>query len=969
VGGELLVTTYPYCNALFISGVGVNGASVSAYDVSRFSTQPSINTPVPGGSADAGPVTTGDSFGYDGAFTIDLPTTDEYYIAVSNDGQIYWIGPVVGAGAGGSGASGGGNGEVLNSLSYGPSTPAGYDLTTTLAAIDTSHLTISFTVPGDGSVTIEADVPVGIGLDGSESVDVVLAFFEHGTTTLASAREIEEAAGQTDTSDFLISGRVTYKATVTGLTANADLQWDLAGLSSIAGATLAADDGKTGTNDNGPIIITVYGPQALSSDYLSTSGGTVDGTVYIETSGDTNPRITLTEAGLLAISSPAAPVDWGTHVSGDVGTGTDFGVYFEQLSDTARAFIFSAPRVRLTDGTNYLHLSAAAYTGSTLNTTQDVAVDVGSMSALASSGSLTVTSVLYGNGTLSYTGKTGTGATGTLTGCTATGISYDYTDTSDRTLIMGTDPFGNPTFFIGGGVSLGGASGAPFFNNQISFLYTALGEVSDEYDIYITFLDYETRDTGSAIWMGADGNVLLYRTADGSGNPEFLISADSNIYTYSISGLWPNSTLTLGQSAHPWGVAYLSGLNTTIVAKSSAYTMGALDDTVVVTGTTTITLPSAVDIGGRLYTIVNVGANVVTVATTSSQDINGATTYLLTTQYSAVTVQSNGTQWYTTGGSGSGGGGSSDVVTANLQTASYTPVAGDLGKVIEMDSSSPTTVTLTPGVFSAGDTFEVCQVGAGPVSFAAASGVPDISEVAYTNIYGDGQSTIALTPAAVGHGQVLFTRINSGSLTVSSISGGGGSWERVASPVVGADTAVTVEMWISTVATAGSSTATITWSGTVGSDFVDLNCFEFNSGLGVDTTWGVDVDGTVNTTSTSESITFPSLTATGSNELYIGSIFNTEDVQVGSTSGYTYEGEGVQDCQVFNPDVSGTQAPTATTTTAGYYSGIAACLVASGPGFTIDSYESYLELLGQWASASVRYRSASEAVVTGALTS
>jgi hypothetical protein len=39
----------------------------------------------------------------------------------------------------------------------------------------------------------------------------------------------------------------------------------------------------------------------------------------------------------------------------------------------------------------------------------------------------------------------------------------------------------------------------------------------------------------------------------------------------------------------------------------------------------------------------------------------------------------------------------------------------------------------------------------------------------------------------------------------------------------------------------------------------------------------------------------------------------------------------------------------------------------AGAGFTIDSYSNNLTFLGQWASATVRYRSGSEAVVAGAL--
>lgn len=63
-----------------------------------------------------------------------------------------------------------------------------------------------------------------------------------------------------------------------------------------------------------------------------------------------------------------------------------------------------------------------------------------------------------------------------------------------------------------------------------------------------------------------------------------------------------------------------------------------------------------------------------------------------------------------------------DVVPTNSQSANYVPVLSDLGKCIEMNSSSATTITLNTSVFSAGDTFEVCQVGTGTVTFVQGSG-------------------------------------------------------------------------------------------------------------------------------------------------------------------------------------------------------------------------------------------------------
>lgn len=63
----------------------------------------------------------------------------------------------------------------------------------------------------------------------------------------------------------------------------------------------------------------------------------------------------------------------------------------------------------------------------------------------------------------------------------------------------------------------------------------------------------------------------------------------------------------------------------------------------------TITLPTAVGISGRQYTIKLTASGSGTIATTSSQTIDGSTTYSLSAQYKYVTVMSNGANWIITG--------------------------------------------------------------------------------------------------------------------------------------------------------------------------------------------------------------------------------------------------------------------------------------------------------------------------------
>jgi len=66
------------------------------------------------------------------------------------------------------------------------------------------------------------------------------------------------------------------------------------------------------------------------------------------------------------------------------------------------------------------------------------------------------------------------------------------------------------------------------------------------------------------------------------------------------------------------------------------------------------------------------------------------------------------------------------VVTANPQTTSYTLVLADAGKLVEMNSSSSTTVTVPPNssvAFPVGTVIEVGRYGTASVTLVAGSGV------------------------------------------------------------------------------------------------------------------------------------------------------------------------------------------------------------------------------------------------------
>ncbi|MES2140473.1 MAG: hypothetical protein V4511_12265 [Bacteroidota bacterium] len=94
------------------------------------------------------------------------------------------------------------------------------------------------------------------------------------------------------------------------------------------------------------------------------------------------------------------------------------------------------------------------------------------------------------------------------------------------------------------------------------------------------------------------------------------------------------------------GTLSANGYTTAFSSKSSAYTLTAVDDIVSVTGTTTITLPTAVGIAGRKYTIKNIdAATTVTVSASGAETIDGAPTKALALQYQYLTLLSDGANW------------------------------------------------------------------------------------------------------------------------------------------------------------------------------------------------------------------------------------------------------------------------------------------------------------------------------------
>lgn len=106
--------------------------------------------------------------------------------------------------------------------------------------------------------------------------------------------------------------------------------------------------------------------------------------------------------------------------------------------------------------------------------------------------------------------------------------------------------------------------------------------------------------------------------------------------------------------SHDTGQLAFSNISFGIFFKSisSAYSITNTDQAVLVnctSGAVTVTLPNANGINGKIFYIKDwkgqSATHTITIATTSSQTIDGSSTQTLTTNYQAIEVMSDGANW------------------------------------------------------------------------------------------------------------------------------------------------------------------------------------------------------------------------------------------------------------------------------------------------------------------------------------
>jgi hypothetical protein len=205
-------------------------------------------------------------------------------------------------------------------------------------------------------------------------------------------------------------------------------------------------------------------------------------------------------------------------------------------------------------------------------------------------------------------------------------------------------------------------------------------------------------------------------------------------------------------------------------------------------------------------------------------------------------------------------------------------------------------------------------------------------------VSGAGLTTLADNPVTVGDVLVVGAEPGAATPLLTAVSGGGvTTWTR-AVHFAGANQVNDVEIWYGTVTTTGVGAVTFTWGAPgLGAQVAVYSLQEFSAGTGAGSVWTVDTSGGFDEPSTSLTVTYPSLTAAASGELYFGFADMPSAPAAGTTPGFTYNTTANGNQVAFNPAVTaGVVAPTSSQG-ALHFADSAAVLLVPPPNPTVTS--------------------------------
>ena len=183
--------------------------------------------------------------------------------------------------------------------------------------------------------------------------------------------------------------------------------------------------------------------------------------------------------------------------------------------------------------------------------------------------------------------------------------------------------------------------------------------------------------------------------------------------------------------------------------------------------------------------------------------------------------------------------------------------------------------------------------GTGTEASVLAPGISAVGSIAGTE--GSGTATFTVDTTTIGNAVVVGTRVTSSSLTINSMSGGGCDWT-LAARFVSTARGRSYEIWIGQITSVVTgSTVTASWSGSLTGKTCTYNPQEFTFGSPANWDPVSGQTGGTETSTTSLTITFPTLTASAK-QLYFGQGSVSSGVPTGSGSPAGFVFEATTDC-------------------------------------------------------------------------
>lgn len=291
--------------------------------------------------------------------------------------------------------------------------------------------------------------------------------------------------------------------------------------------------------------------------------------------------------------------------------------YMQRLNFNASSFIDGAT-AGLASLTGLLEVGSTnvrstATTGITIYNTADQTTNVERLRIWANSNVFSITSEATGTGTPRQLNVTSSGAASMIVGSSTATASTYFNNSSLQKILHATGTTSvTGILAINNTMGLGATSG-------IQYAYAIQPAITQSSTAGYTALHVNATETS----VGSGAKLLA----------DFQVGSSSKARIDNAGQITVAGMFTAVRTA----TANTSVLTTDSVIRGDATTAGF-----------NITLPTAVGITGRMYTIkkIDATANIVSVATTSSQNIDGSSTARqLSTQWASITVVSDGTGW------------------------------------------------------------------------------------------------------------------------------------------------------------------------------------------------------------------------------------------------------------------------------------------------------------------------------------